>query len=235
VTVADASTRDLVDVLRRHATSARALDRLKTLYRPYICPFDDLLKLVPPGAAVFDIGCGNGAFLLLVAVLRRPSALGGVEVSPRLIANAQSLLAGPSAGIGLDLRVYDGVTIPDLGNYECVFLIDVLHHVPLPVRDAFLAHIWEAMAPGATLVLKDIDAASRLLCGCNKLHDLLLSGEVGHEIEAAAAIRALDHLGFRIDAVSRRRVLWYPHYTVVATKPPTATSVPTSAGKGSSR
>jgi 2-polyprenyl-3-methyl-5-hydroxy-6-metoxy-1,4-benzoquinol methylase len=214
------STRDLVNVLRLHATSGRALDRLKTVYRPYICPFDDLLKLVPPGAAVFDIGCGNGAFLLLLAVLRQPRALGGVEVSPRLIANARSLLAGPSAGIRLELSVYDGVAIPALGNYGYVFLIDVLHHVPLPARDAFLARIWEAMAPGATLVLKDIDAANRLLCACNKLHDLVLSGEVGHEIEAAAAGRALARLGFRIDGATKRRVLWYPHYTVVATKPP---------------
>jgi SAM-dependent methyltransferase len=214
------STRDLVETLRRHVASAGTLDRLKTLYRPYICPFDDLLRLLPPGATVFDIGCGNGAFLLLAAVFRQPSALGGVEVSPQLIANARNLLRGPCAAIPLDLRVYDGVALPAmLGDYQYVFLTDVLHHVPPSGQEALLERIREGMAPGATLVLKDIDAANRALCGCNKLHDLLLSGEIGHELEAAAAVRSLARLGFRIDSVSKRRVLWYPHYTVVASKP----------------
>jgi hypothetical protein len=35
--------------------------------RPLICPFDELLDLVPIGARMLDAGCGAGLFLGLLA------------------------------------------------------------------------------------------------------------------------------------------------------------------------
>lgn len=212
--------RDLVAALSARLPTASVLDRLKVRYRPYICPFDDLLALLPAGAAVFDVGCGNGAFLYLVAAFRRPRALGGVEIAERLVSNARTLLVREAATVPVSLRVYDGETVPDdLRDYQYVFLIDVLHHVPASRQEALLAQIGARMAPGATLVLKDIDAADRVLRSFNKLHDLLLTGKAGHEIAAADAARMLTRSGFRVAAPSKRRLLWYSHYTVVAVKP----------------
>lgn len=214
------ATRDLVRALREHTRFARGLDRFKTRYRPYICPFEDLLRLIPAGASVFDIGCGNGAFLLLAGLFRRPAALGGVEIQPRLVENARRLLQDACGEIPVGLQLYDGLILPPaLGDYQLLFLIDVLHHVPRPRQLEFLAQIHARMQSGARLVVKDIDAARPVLCACNKLHDWLLTGEIGHELAASDTARALADLGFRTDPVTSRRVACYPHFTVVATKP----------------
>ncbi len=64
----------------RSLTASQARDTAKTLYadagftirtmqslRPFICPFDALVDVVPQGSRLLDIGCGAGLFLALLA------------------------------------------------------------------------------------------------------------------------------------------------------------------------
>src|SRR5687767_5250391 len=43
-------------------------DSITQRFRPYICPFEELLPIVPTGSSVLDVGCGAGLFLGLLAV-----------------------------------------------------------------------------------------------------------------------------------------------------------------------
>ena len=194
----------------------RGLNKLKVLYRPYICPFDDLLNLIPAGNSIFDIGCGSGTFLSLCAKFTAPVKIGGIEISKILIDNANVLLN--KFNIPISVNIFNGKDLPDeLKEYDIITLIDVLHHVPKDQQEQFLEKIYDKMRSGGIFILKDIDASS-LLVYANKVHDLFLAKEIGHELKATFVEEKLKKLGFRIKSVTKKRMLWYPHYTIVCEK-----------------
>ena len=210
---------ELSQYLREIHHTARGLDKLKIGYRPYICPFQDLLPLAIPGERVYDVGCGSGQFALLLAKYSSPSWIGGAEINPKLVRNATELFANARVTADHVFEVYDGQTFPEsLSTADSVFLIDVFHHVPPKAQKAFLESLYRSMRPGAKLVVKDIDAAS-VLVYLNKLHDLLLSGEIGAEQRADTMLGMLETCGFKVEQQTYRRMLWYPHFTLLLRRP----------------
>jgi SAM-dependent methyltransferase len=210
------AVQDLITFLRRHTPADWPWpDRLKTVYRPYIAPLDDLLAGIPAQSRVYDVGCGNGALLALVAAYRQPAAIGGVDVDPGLVDRARQLLQRVAPALPARVCVFDGTELPEgLQDFDTVLLVDVLHHVPPTHQHAFLTSLHDRMAPGATLHLKDIDADSRFWCLFNRLHDRLLAGAAGHEPSAVQLVETLQQIGFNVDPPVRRRMLVYPHFTV---------------------
>ena len=197
------------------------LDRCKIIYRPYITPFADLLNLIPLRSKIFDIGCGNGALLNLIFQTKMPEKIGGVEINKKLVANANELLrnafkedkiADQKAGI----KEYDGIHLPDLTEYDLILLVDVIHHIPRQQLELFLTRLKNKMKPGAVLICKDIDAGKRILVWFNKLHDLLVSQETGNEISMKKAEEKLPRAGFKVVSSEYKRMLWYPHYTIIS-------------------
>lgn len=190
------------------------------VHRPRICPFEDLLPLIPEGQRILDVGCGNGTFLLLLARYRSPSHLMGVDIDPRAVARAEGLLARCPFARSYRVEVFDGQRLPPaVGMADDVLLVDVLHHVHPRSQKRFLGMLFHAMQPGATLVLKDIDASRRLLATCNLLHDLILARQKVHAVAAGVAEQWLRDTGFTVVPARRQRRLCYPHYTIVARKP----------------
>jgi 2-polyprenyl-3-methyl-5-hydroxy-6-metoxy-1,4-benzoquinol methylase len=119
----------------------------------------------------------------------------------------------------LHLAVYDGINLPqELYEMDIIFLIDVLHHVPRNNQILFLNRLAAMMKPGAILVIKDIDAANPLVI-FNKMHDLIISGEIGHELKSTETARQLAENHLDILGLEKTTTYVYPHYTVVAKKP----------------
>jgi SAM-dependent methyltransferase len=77
-------------------------------------------RLLPPGAHVLDIGCGDGLMAATLAALRPDISIVGVEVAPR-------------SGCHISVTAFDGrrVPFPD-GSFDAVLLVDVLHHTVDP-------------------------------------------------------------------------------------------------------
>jgi SAM-dependent methyltransferase len=214
------ATHQLVAFLKTQTRGLGPAARFQMVHRPRICPFDDLLTLIPEGRRILDVGCGNGAFLLLLARYRSPSHLMGVDIDPRAVARAEGLLARCPFVQSYRVEAFDGRSLPPaVGTVDYVLMVDVLHHVPRRFQKRFLGMLFHAMQPGATLVLKDIDASRPLLAACNLLHDLLLARQRVHAIDAGGAAQWLRSTGFNLAPARRQRRLWYPHYTLVARKP----------------
>ena len=192
---------------------------IKRRFRNHIFPVNELLALVPASSRLLDIGCGQGQFLKSVAGSCSPAELGGLEIDEKLVRITGEELRCLTA-VPLKLAVYDGTELPEsVAHYDIISLIDVLHHIPASNQYAFLQQLFGRMRPGASLLLKDIDAGRPVLCAFNKLHDLVLSGEVGAERSREWSGEMLNKAGFRVVLQGERRILVYPHYWFLAVKP----------------
>lgn len=207
----------LVEYLKSsEAKNLEGLSRIKTIYRPHICPYDDLLNTIPHNTSLFDVGCGAGSFLSLFSNFNKPSKIAGIEIAENLINDARSLLS--KFPIEQHIYQYDGTNIPDeIAEYDYVSMIDVYHHIPPAIQETFMKQLYAKMKPGAVLVFKDINAASPLVV-MNKLHDLLLSKEIGNEISMSKAMSLLKSIGFEITHSNKKRMFVYPHFTIYAKK-----------------
>jgi 2-polyprenyl-3-methyl-5-hydroxy-6-metoxy-1,4-benzoquinol methylase len=209
---------DLLKFLKSLDFQAGFFDRLKVYYRPMVCPFVDLIRLVKEGERVGDIGCGSGQFGLLVAEFAKPSFVFGIEISERLVNNARQLFE-KYAKTDFAFEIFDGIHFQDrIREMDVIFLNDVIHHVPVPAQEKFIMDLIEKMKPGARLILKDIDGSSSWVI-CNKLHDLVFAGEIGHELPFNKAKSLLLENRLDILQFSKKRMYVYPHYTIVAKKP----------------
>jgi 2-polyprenyl-3-methyl-5-hydroxy-6-metoxy-1,4-benzoquinol methylase len=105
-----------------------------------------------------------------------------------------------------------------MGKYDCVMLIDALHHIPRTEQPGYLRLLSQRMRPGSRLILKDINAG-RISVFCNRLHDALFAGNGFQEISLAEARDLASSAGLDILNAFEIQRLWYPHYFLSARKP----------------
>ena len=208
---------DIINFLKENYPGTGFIDSLKIKYRSLICPFINLIEMVKPGEKVGDVGCGSGQFLLLLSHFAKPSMLYGIEISDRLINNANNLFAKQNF-TNYKFSTYDGRVFPkEFGEMDVIYIIDVLHHVPKKFQESFIHDLAKIIKPGARIVLKDINASSPLVY-CNKLHDMVFAGEIGNEMSFNNAKDLLKSCGLQIIEEQKRTMYVYPHYTIVAKK-----------------
>ncbi len=211
------SAKELSTYLGTVHNNASILDKLKIVYRPYICPFDDLIATCQDSETILDIGCGSGQFILLLSKYTNAKKIGGIEVSSSLISNAKQLLTSQTK-TEFQIEVYDGVNIPDfIYEFDTVTVIDVFHHIKRDMQNKFILELYNKMKTGSKLIFKDIDGSHPLLF-MSKIHDILLAGELVKMVSISEAKRRLDRAGFAIVSISKRLMFWYPHYTIVCIK-----------------
>ncbi|HEV2718836.1 MAG TPA: methyltransferase domain-containing protein [Thermoanaerobaculia bacterium] len=147
-------------VLHRTYASRGARDRLHTFVRFLTCPFLRVVRHVPRGASLLEIGAGHGVF----ATLARTAAGGRVvAVDPDV----------------RKLRAIDGVQVVAgyddcvRGTFDAVAIIDVLYKMPLDEWDALLARIAARLKPGGLLIVKEQDPTARLKNAWNRIQERL--------------------------------------------------------------
>lgn len=192
--------------------------KLRASLRRVVCPLGEICRHVPLQSSVFDLGCGTGAILVELIRTRQVRRVGGSETSPSLLAVARD---ATRRALGTPADSGDFIVSkfpPDrLGSYDCIVLIDVLHHIPRNEQAVFLNLLGQNLQPGARLILKDINA-DRISVLWNRLHDALFAGNGFQEISLTQAVDLVSAAGLKVlDAYEIQR-LWYPHYFVIAQK-----------------
>lgn len=194
---------------------SKKLNILRARLRKVVCPMDKVCDCVPLGCSVFDLGCGTGAMLLELIATRQVKMVGGCEVSAHLLDSARSSVLDRLQNCG---EFIQSSKPPEcIRGFDCVTLIDVLHHIPRDQQSRYLQNVSLNMKPGASFVLKDIDASTWLVW-FNRLHDFLFAGNGFQEIGMNVAEKLLSSSGLVVESKFMIRRLWYPHYFLIARK-----------------
>jgi len=102
-----------------------------------------LLRMIPEGARVLDVGCGTGSVARLVRHLRGARVL-GLEPNPERARLARE------RGIEVEVGTFDASVVRRHGAFDVVLLADVLEHLEDP--SAMLRELRGALAPGGRVL-----------------------------------------------------------------------------------
>lgn len=144
---------------------ARGKLRMDPIYRATLSP-----GMLPPGATLVDIGCGQGLTLALLAEARQAYRAGawpadcppppcfarmtGIEMRGRVAAIARRALAGEAEVIDGDARM-----VP-LEPASAVLLFDVLQLLRPDEQESLLARMAAHLEPGGVALVREADAAA---------------------------------------------------------------------------
>ena len=173
--------------------------------------------LIPQGARVLDIGCGQGllASLLRACAAMRASGewpqawppapaaaeLTGIELMPRDVERARAALGedGGTRFVCGDMRTE---TFPAC---DTVVILDVLHYIPHAEQDTVLKRVTDALAPGGRLLLRVGDAGARRGFAISQWVDRMVTRVRGHSVAPvygrtlAEWIAQLRQLGLQVE------------------------------------
>ncbi|MBX3083103.1 MAG: class I SAM-dependent methyltransferase [Anaerolineae bacterium] len=117
---------------------------------------DTLEQHLAEDAHVLDIGCGFGLFALYYAIQSPARKVVGFDLSEPRIKEAQLV----TQKLGLDNVTF---FCQDAGEYrfnatfDAVVTLDLLHHVAAEVAERLIQQAYEALTPGGTLIVKDVN------------------------------------------------------------------------------
>ncbi|HXN16167.1 MAG TPA: class I SAM-dependent methyltransferase, partial [Usitatibacter sp.] len=173
--------------------------------------------LVPAGARVLDLGCGQGvlAALLLAAAERhaqgawpagwpappRPRELRGIELMPREVERARAAAGRLAEFVCGDIRS------TDFGQADVLVILDVLHYLDYAAQADVLRRVRAALGKGGVLLLRVGDRSGSLRFRITMAVDRAVMALRGHRLERlycrplAEWKAELAALGFSVAAI----------------------------------
>ena len=201
-------SKEIVSKLRE----AYGIKKFFTWARPWICPFDKFIFQVPKNQSIFDVGCGNGAFLFLLATFREPKKLYGVDVSENNLSIVKNIFPNTK------YNKVNNISDWPKENFNVITVIDVLHHIKPEEQHEFINKILNKIKPGGTLIIKDMSTKPWYFAIMNTIHDLIFANQLIHYFPFNELIQIIKKNGFEIQEINSKILLWYSHEWVVAKK-----------------
>lgn len=186
-----------------------------------ICPLLRAEAYFPDRGEVVDLGCGNGLFPAVLKLGAPSRRVLGLDLDARKIAAARKALANVPH---LDFRLGDLMAF-DYPPADVYSLVDVLYLLPFEAQDMILARCREALRPGGTLLIKEMDKRPRRKYLWNLIQETVAVKVVGFTLGHRFYFRGrektlsrLRTLGFETGAVRLDRGYGYPHILYLARK-----------------
>ena len=180
--------------------------------RPWICPFEKFIFSIPNNKSVFDIGCGDGVFLYLIAILRKPKILYGVDVIDTDLDAVKTVFKRVKYK-----KISTFLDWPE-DKFDVVTVIDVLHHIKPEEQSLFVKKTIDKINPGGTLIIKDMNTRPFFCAFMNILHDLIFAKQLIKYFSFEKLKNIIEENGLIIQEVDSKIIFWYSHKWVIAKK-----------------
>lgn len=179
---------------------------------------DEIGQYLPRSGRAIEIGCGFGLFALYFASVNRELQITGVDVNERRIAiaeEAKSVLKIEN----VDFKVGDARELTIHAGVDAIYMLDLLHHIPLAAGTQLLKQCRDKLADGGVLIIKDVATRPVLKMAFTWLLDVAMTGgELPNYRSRSHMIEEIRALGFKVVRHSLIDVLPYPHELYVCTK-----------------
>ena len=129
-----------------------------TALKLWILPFEECSRALPQHGTILDVGCGYGFLANYLSLDGPQRRVIGNDVDPRRIQVAQQTVRD---GRHVEFIVGDSRTLP-AATFDGVVLTDMLHHVPYADQAPILRDLYDKLAPGGVLVVRETDKKLRL-------------------------------------------------------------------------
>jgi len=216
--VDNATPYDIAQVVRSIYQRGSWFRRQMQYWRPYICPFHELVSLVSDKSTVLDVGCGDGLFLNLLA------SQGKVRYGLGFDANSSAIKLAKSAAENMNtvsdiefIHLSVGAPWPEK-QFDVVSMIDVLHHIPPKQKKHAIHMAMSHVKPGGLFIYKDIGIRPQWRAWANRIHDLILAREWITYTSADKLISWATEDGLKEDKRATYNMLWYGHELLVFRK-----------------
>lgn len=140
---------------RRASRGGVVLDALHDRLRSWTAPLNAVAELVPPGAEVADLGCGQGLVTSLLA--KRARRIVGVDFDERKCSMARARLAQADNAHIVRGDIVEWLTAAPSASLDAVVLCDTLSAMPVAAQEEVLTQTCRVLRSGGTVVLKIVD------------------------------------------------------------------------------
>jgi 2-polyprenyl-3-methyl-5-hydroxy-6-metoxy-1,4-benzoquinol methylase len=129
--------------------------RVAELYRSLFIDLDDYAERigawVPDAKRILEVGCGEGAVTERLTRLYPDAEILAIDIMPAV----GRLYRGPTDHVSFRETTVQAVATERPADFDLVILSDVVHHVPLELRDEILAAVRTCVAPNGVFLFKD--------------------------------------------------------------------------------
>lgn len=177
-------------------------------------------QYLPHQGDIAELGCGFGLFCLCFASVRPEARFIGCDLNSGRIGEAKAV-AERLAITNVQFHAGDAVAFSkSLPPQDCVYMLDLVHHLPPAEVDGFIQAAWDALRPAGTLIIKDVSDRPWLKMAFTWILDVIMTkGEFPDYHGPERFLRLLTGMGGRVHAHYLDDMLPYPHVLYVAHKP----------------
>jgi 2-polyprenyl-3-methyl-5-hydroxy-6-metoxy-1,4-benzoquinol methylase len=154
--------------LRKHQYTGLA--RIYLYLRLLVCPFEKIEAVIPKNTKkLLDIGAGYGIFADYLATKRKQLRIYASEYDASRVAAAQSRISSRVQ------FVTKSATDETYKGYDCVTIIDVIHHLSASDQEKLFVKLHRELSTGSRVIVKDIAAERSFQYYWNLTHDKLMT------------------------------------------------------------
>lgn len=196
--------------------------RAHVAIRWWSAPFPAIARALPASGRIVEIGCGHGLFSAYAALDAPGRELTGVDIDQQKIRHAQ---AAGSRTERLSFAHAPSGAVPE-GPWDAAVFVDVLYLLPAAEQRRLLVETVGRLAPGGTLVVKEMGTEPAWKVRWNTVQETLsvkvlriTEGSSFDFVPPATMASWLEELGLEVELrrLDRHRV--HAHHLLVARRP----------------
>jgi 2-polyprenyl-3-methyl-5-hydroxy-6-metoxy-1,4-benzoquinol methylase len=181
-------------------------------------------QYLPRSGRVLDIGCGFGLFSLYYSMLNPELKIVGIDKNASRIEQARRA----AARLGIDSVRYEVGDVTEYSlneQFDGAYMLDIVHHVPKQEVQPLISRISERVAPGACVLIKDIDSRPAYKRWFTWALDKLMDFRTPVNYWPPQELKPLlEKEHFQVFHHEIRDILPYPHILYICRRLPAAVS-----------